>query len=171
MAKEIMNTLIKRIEKTKKVKKYNCKIAEYFKIIDEINEQYNKQNLDVEDICYLSDNINKDCNIARVCSVCHKLMTGEYIEGSGNTYYCSAECFHIDFWNEIVTQKDKHIFIEGKSYLIGDENDISSFRGCDGRHFRIRLNTGKIIDTTNLWCQGAIPEKFRDILKDNAKFL
>ena len=84
---------------------------------------------------------------------------------------CSDKCFHINFWNEIVAEKDKHVFIDGVSYSIGDENDTSPFRGCAGRHFKIKFDTGEIVETTNLWCQGTIPEEFRDRLKDNAKFI
>ena len=84
---------------------------------------------------------------------------------------CSDKCFRMNFWNEIVAEKENHVFIDGKSYSIAPEDDDSPFRGCSGRHFKIKFDDGKIVETTNLWCQGEIPEEFRDILKDNAKFI
>ena len=84
---------------------------------------------------------------------------------------CSDKCYSTNFWNEIASDKDNHIFIDGVSYLIAPEDDDSPFRGSAGRNFKIKFDDGKIVETTNLWCQGEIPEEFRDILKDNAKFI
>ena len=90
-----------------------------------------------------------------------------------NAPLCSSECFRINFWNEIVAEKNKHIIINGECYY--DEGNIDnpnrhSFLGCAGRRFWIRFNDGRTITTNNLWCQGTIPEDFRDKLPDNAEF-
>lgn len=74
-----------------------------------------------------------------------------------------------DFWDEIIEEKDKHIFINGKSYMLGNEND--KYKAFDGEKFNIKLFTGEEITTTNLWCQGTIPNDFRGVLVDTAEFI
>ena len=100
------------------------------------------------------------------CCIC-----GKEIERSlySHSVLCSEKCFDIHFWNEIVKEKDQHLFINGKSYKDGGTS--TSFLGFDGRRFHIRKFDGTEIVTNNLWCQGEIPEEYRDILQDNAEFL
>ena len=45
------------------------------------------------------------------------------------------------------------------------------FKGFGEHHFKIRLNTGETIETSNLWHQGVIPDEFKESLKDNAEFI
>lgn len=40
-----------------------------------------------------------------------------------------------------------------------------------GRKFHIQMHDGQVIETTELWHQGTIPEHFRERLPDNANFL
>lgn len=47
----------------------------------------------------------------------------------------------------------------------------TDLKGHGGSLFRIRMHDGTLIDSRNLWCQGPIPERFRDRLYDNAEFL
>ena len=102
------------------------------------------------------------------CRICNKEFTNErYCEPYNDI--CSSECYRINFWKEIEQEKDKHLFIKGQSYSIGPEN--STFKGYGGRYFKIRLNTGEIIETSNLWNQGVIPDEFKESLKDNAEFI
>jgi hypothetical protein len=81
------------------------------------------------------------------------------------------------FWTEKVQiANDPRVArIDGKHYIIGDENDPSYFRGFGGSRFTIKFfdgpNAGKTITTTNLWYQGMIPDDFRDELPNNAEFL
>jgi hypothetical protein len=44
------------------------------------------------------------------------------------------------------------------------------FRGFGGRRFIIEMEDGTIHVTTNLWCQGGIPEIFRSELPNNSVF-
>lgn len=78
------------------------------------------------------------------------------------------------FWLEIIQEKDEHIIIDGVCYYL-DRNDLwgrPGWQGFAGRRFRIRfLETGEIIETTNLWHNGTIPDEFRDLLPDNAEFV
>jgi hypothetical protein len=76
---------------------------------------------------------------------------------------------------DINSNGEKVVRINGEHYVIGSENAPGSFRGFGGRKFVIKFIDGnhkdKIVTTTNLWCQGDIPEELRHILKDNAIFL
>ena len=47
----------------------------------------------------------------------------------------------------------------------------SPFRGYGGRGIKIKLQTGEIIVTNNLWHNGKVPKEFRDRLPDNAEFI
>jgi hypothetical protein len=64
--------------------------------------------------------------------------------------------------------------IDGACYIIGAEND-GGLRGFSGRKFTIEFISGKfkgqIIDTTNLWHQGEIPEELKSMLPDSARFI
>jgi len=103
------------------------------------------------------------------CEVC-----GKEIEKSSysNKVICSSECFHKDFWNQIVREKDIYLFIDGSCYWVGPEDEHRVFRGYDGRKFTIqRFDNGKIIETTNLWFRGDVPDGWQNELKDNAKFI
>lgn len=104
------------------------------------------------------------------CIVC-----GKEIEKSAymNADLCGSECFHINFWNEIVDDKDNpnRVRVNGKAYYIGNEKDKSSFRGFGGARFHIKFLDGREVISTNLWHNGEIPEDFRDRLSDNAVFV
>jgi hypothetical protein len=86
---------------------------------------------------------------------------------------CSSECFKIDHWNGWVRRKkDKFVARVGhRHYYIDDEKNTGGFRGFGGSKFIIKFNNGRIVETTNLWCQGIIPESFYDRLQDNAVFI
>ncbi len=104
------------------------------------------------------------------CIVCGKeINRSKYT----NAVLCSSECYHINFWNEKVKGKDNPniVRIDGTQYFIGDENSNSPVRGYCGRKFKIEKFNGQIIETTNLWYNGDIPEEFRSVLSDNAKFI
>jgi len=81
-------------------------------------------------------------------------------------------CFTCDFWmKKVKTIKDPNwVRVNNESYYIGDETE-KGFRGFDSRKFIIKFNNGKIIETTNLWHQGEIPQHFRKRLFNNAEFI
>ena len=70
-------------------------------------------------------------------------------------------------WVDRIQANDPSAFISnGIAYTIGDEDADS--RGFGGSRFHIIFNDGREVDSTNLWCGGHIPERFRDRLPDNA---
>lgn len=105
-----------------------------------------------------------------VCIVCGKEFNckryyGEYSD------CCSSECFTKKFWNNIVAEKNEHIIVDGTCYAIAPA-PINGFYGFDGRKFKIKMfDTGEVIETNNLWCQGEIPEEYRYLLPNTAQFI
>ena len=102
-----------------------------------------------------------------ICEICGKEIEKSYYS-CGNI--CSDKCFNKYYWGiHIKNKNDKRsVRCNGTHYVIGDENSKSCFRGFDGRRFKICFFDGRVVETTNLWCQGDIPEEFRKELKDNA---
>lgn len=81
---------------------------------------------------------------------------------------CGNSCFNKQFW--IDTLDENVIIIHGQAYHTGDENSQSTFRGFGGARYKIRFkDTGKIIETTNLWNNGIIPKELYK--EDNAEFI
>ena len=64
---------------------------------------------------------------------------------------------------------DEAIIINQSCYHAAPEDDNSGFRGFGGKRFKIKMHSGKIIETTNLWHQGRIPDEV--YTGDNAEFL
>lgn len=106
------------------------------------------------------------------CVIC-----GKEIEKSSycNDILCSSECFSEHHWRgkeeERIKENPRTARIEGSHYYIGDEEDKGGFRGYGGSLFIIKFDDGRIIKTTNLWCQGTIPQHKRESLPNNAVFL
>lgn len=80
-------------------------------------------------------------------------------------------CFSCAFWMEKVDLDKQGISIrvKGKHYIVG--KDFSYSKGFGGKHWKIKFHDGREIETNNLWFQGVIPERFRNRLPDNARFV
>ena len=103
------------------------------------------------------------------CIICNKEIDKSRYS---NKILCSTECFMIDYWNDRVKDiNPKVAIIKGEHYTIGNEKEKGGFRGFGGRKFIINFFDGRIVETTNLWYQGVIPEDFKDSLPDNAQFI
>lgn len=102
------------------------------------------------------------------------IICGKEIEKSSFSHkvICSSECFHIDFWNEQIEDKNnsKSVRVNGEQYHIGSEHSNPSFRGFGGAKYKIKFFDGREVTSTNLWYNGKIPESFKDSLLDNAEF-
>ncbi len=99
------------------------------------------------------------------------IICGKEIEKSSYSHkvICSSECFSVDFWND--TLDDTAIIIDGECYHdSGKKPDgYSGFLGHGGRHFKIQMNDGRIIETNNLWYNGEVPKE--RCIEDNACFI
>lgn len=98
----------------------------------------------------------------------------------GKVYHEDCEGFIADvedfqgftdtFWNDQLSDRKDAVVINGSQYRSGVEYPRKG-HGMDGRHFKIiRLDTGEVIDTNDLWHQGTVPKEYKGILQDNAKF-
>lgn len=105
-----------------------------------------------------------------ICIVCGKEFDGKAYYGEYSDC-CCHKCFTKKFWNNIVAEKDEHIVVDGICYAIAPA-PINGFYGFGGRRFKIKmLDTGDVIETNNLWYQGAVPEEYRDLLPNTAQFI
>jgi hypothetical protein len=87
------------------------------------------------------------------------------VEGQGRL----PVCYRCHFW---LGKRDAGgLVIEGSHYQLGPEGKAFPFRGYYRRRFVIETNDGRRIETTNLWCQGEIPEHLREMFPDNARFV
>ena len=82
-------------------------------------------------------------------------------------------CFDCDFWMEKITlssaEKEMRAIIDNNHYMIGGTD--SYVKGFNGKEFIIIFNDGRKVMTNNLWHQGKIPERFRAMLPNNARFM
>lgn len=118
------------------------------------------------------------------CRVCGEIiMKGQphfVVEGG---VVCSSDCYTEMYWLEKVewsldcrTSEQEPVFrSKGLHYVIGAEDAEMTFRGYAGqRHFIYYMSgpfAGQLFTTTNLWCQGDVPNEYRNDLPDNAKIL
>ncbi len=75
------------------------------------------------------------------------------------------------FWSEKISiRHDSNVArIDGKHYIIGDGK--GAVKGMSGAKYKIQFDSGRMVETDDLWHQGTIPEDFRRVLYDNAKFI
>ena len=96
------------------------------------------------------------------------IICGKEFEESFCGEFCSEHCFEEDFWTKALDGKE--IVIGGECYHVGPESDDPSFfKGYGGAKFVIKMNSGKVIVTHNLWNQGEIPKRF--FKGNNAEFV
>lgn len=108
-----------------------------------------------------------------ICKECGKVE--EYQQWNHGDQLKKKElCFSCDFWMGYLMKKDKpeSVRVKGTHYWIGDENSSATrFRGFGGAKWVIKFNDGRVVKSTNLWCQSDIPDHFKDRLPDNAEFV
>ena len=103
------------------------------------------------------------------CSLCSQPYTTQYTDDVKSVLLAKNICFTCWFWTEHI--KAGGLVIAGRHYTLGRE-DGGQVRGMGGRLFRIRmLSDGRVVESTNLWHQGAVPAHLLERFPDNAEFL
>jgi hypothetical protein len=107
------------------------------------------------------------------CVECGEKVNPEnWCESTASDLRERSECFSCNFWLRYVRRKDEPNVVratDGHHYIIGPEDDRPGCcRGHGGRKFVVRFTDGREVETTNLWHQGEIPERFRGRLPVNA---
>lgn len=131
-----------------------CKFL-YWIFISRIKD-VNKEMKKIEDIY---------CNIGiDVCPIC-----GLHVNGLCKSEVCKEDIYILSKCSEYI--KDENYFIiKGEIYSLGDEDDL--YKGFDGNKYTIkRLSDSKEFTTTNLRNVFSVPNRFRDIVKDNSIFV
>lgn len=104
------------------------------------------------------------------CHFCGK----HYSRTCNDESYIGNNCFDCSFWIEKIDMpaedEARRVIVDGEHYMIGID-DTGIIKGFGGRKFTVLFHDGRIVETTNLWCQGEIPDRFRKWLPDNAVFL
>lgn len=105
------------------------------------------------------------------CKRCGKGFETGYSGDIGAIMVEHGVCFNCAFWIEKLAVKDSPdvVRVGGTHYWV--EHNDTAFKGFGGAAFSIKWNDGRTLKCSNLWCQGDIPEHFREELPDNAVFV
>lgn len=78
-------------------------------------------------------------------------------------------CFGCGYWRTLA-ETPGVVTADWHRYEIGDDRPglSGSSRGFGGRRFVVRFDDGRVVETSNLWTQGIVPEWFRDRVTPNA---
>ena len=108
------------------------------------------------------------------CRECGQIFSTTYMNDTKANMIKDNICFTCYFWKCKLSVKDnpRTARINGTHYFIENDNyNGYAFRGFGGREFNIRFNDGRLVTTHNLWCQGDIPDHFKERLPNNATFV
>lgn len=116
------------------------------------------------------------------CSWCSEpVQSTSYSAPYGPRMEAEKLCFICVHWDIESNRTDdyRRIIINGYCYGVGEKEPSRNSKGriqgemwgFGGRRFDIELFTGQRFTTHNLWGGGQIPERFRDKMPDNARFL
>jgi hypothetical protein len=107
-----------------------------------------------------------------VCAECGAHEQGNWHDEHAKKLQTRGLCYSCEYWHVHIADASAGnvVRVDGRHYRIGEEVNRGGFRGFDGQRFKIKFTDGREVVTTNLWCQGAIPHRYRDRLPDNAQF-
>lgn len=74
------------------------------------------------------------------------------------------------FWDDQAADRSNAVVIDGRHYRILPPEPYTPMAGFGGHRFRIRLHDGRLVETSNLWTQGEIPDDRRTEFPDTAVF-
>ena len=88
--------------------------------------------------------------------------------------YLGSNCHDCSFWLKKTEYTgvvaSRRAIINGEHYMVYAETD-GLIKGSGGRRVIVEFFDGRIIHSNNLWHQGTIPERFREMLPDSAIFI
>ena len=124
----------------------------------------------------------EDGTLRPACHICGKVIETNYTHA--DWLEKQGLCFECDFWVgeappaplsgwQGALVDPGRVIVAGECYNLGLEDaSASAWRGFGGKKFTIRwLDTGKVIESTNLWYRGVIPQRFRADHPDTAEFV
>lgn len=105
-----------------------------------------------------------------LCKICSKREKANFLPPIQQRMVEQNLCYVCLSWTEIIADDEESlVVIDQKAFLIHDEKAIG-MRGYGGKRFTIVFNDGRVVETTNLWSKGNVPEHFSHILPNNAQF-
>lgn len=126
------------------------------------------------------DRAQDDAKLAVTCTECGGPQgTTNYTGGIGEEMKANGWCFTCHFWQKYVkaaAEKDQHAVVVQREdgtrwhYYIAPETASRFGRGFGGSKFVVKFLDGRVVETTNLWCQADIPANFYDRIPVNATF-
>lgn len=102
------------------------------------------------------------------CIECAETVEFRWVEEVNEDLRRRQMCFLDAFWAKQLEQPGGVVTESFSHYRIGAE-DARGFRGFDGRRFFVEFFDGSEVETTNLWGQATVPERWRDRFVPNAK--
>lgn len=111
---------------------------------------------------------------------CHDMNPDSFIKGDVRSIMEETGwCFSCAFWESIYRKNKDNpnwVIIEGQSWIahpikVDYNRNYPIFVGCGGKWMTAKKENGEIVRTNNWWHQGNIPECFRDVIPDNAKWM
>jgi hypothetical protein len=113
------------------------------------------------------------------CKVCGEYEANRYMDTCAERLKKDQHCFNCDFWLEKVRWREQpthpaHLqaaVVNGTHYLVHPKVTNPGW-GCGfgGQLFTVRWHDGRTAESNNVWCQGRIPDRWRERLPDNAVF-
>jgi len=120
--------------------------------------------------CNLCDNGLRECSCCREC--------GEGYSMEHTTRDNDGKCFSCSFWHQRwcrhKANPDTSFIVKGTAYMVcaePEEGKRPIFQGFGGSKFDIYPHSGGHIVSHNVWCQGDVPDRFKDRLPNNAAFI
>lgn len=149
-------------------------IEDDIKNIKSINAKYTSRSIGYESLQDLYNHLGVDPNFK--CLECNGLITTKcWIQDEREILIKNQLCFGCYHWQKIVESLSdpRIVIINGISYYRNDFKLVKDpgLLGFGGAIWNIKMNSGQIFKTNDLWYQGEIPDRFKYRLKDNATFI